>query len=209
MEGTTMPVLVQDPSDARRIRARRRANGSDRWDEVWDGVYILMPLPNDDHQGIQSRLVTVCDVAVGLPGLGLVRAGVNVTDREDKWKKNYRCPDVVVYMKGTAAENRGSHWLGGPDFAVEVVSRQDRSREKLDFYARVNVRELLLVDRYPWALELYRLHEGELVLVGRSTADEPTVLTSEVVPLSFRLVPGEERPAIEVLHHDGVQRWRA
>jgi hypothetical protein len=90
---------------------------------------------------------------------------------------------------------------------VEIISEDDRSREKLSFYAAVGVRELLLIDRDPWALELYRLRDGELDGVGRSTLDRPDTLLSTVVPLSFRLVPGDAHPRIEVTRADGGQGW--
>ena len=122
-------------------------------------------------------------------------------------KHNYRSPDVVVFLNDTKAENCDTHWFGGPDFAVEIVSPGDRSREKFEFYANVGVRELLLIDREPWRLELFRLQEGKLVEVGRSTVKEPRQLASEVAPLDLRLVPGEQRPQIEVVHHDGEQAW--
>ena len=70
------------------------------------------------------------------------------------------------------------------------------------------MRELLLIDRDPWALELYRLGEDGLALAGTSTPEQPTVLTSAVLPLAFSLVPGDPRPVIEVVHADGLQRWR-
>ena len=88
-----------------------------------------------------------------------------------------------------------------------MISKGDRARKKLGFYASVNVRGLLLVDRYPWAPELYRLVDGRLVLVGRSTIAEPAPLASEVLPLSFRLIAGDSRPAIEVRHTDGERHW--
>jgi len=69
------------------------------------------------------------------------------------------------------------------------------------------VRELLIVDRDPWALELYRLEEGELAPAGRSSVEEPEPLTSVVLPLMFRLVPGADRPSIEVRRTDGTQVW--
>jgi Uma2 family endonuclease len=167
----------------------------------------MAPLPNDEHQFLQSRLNTILDVTVGLGGTGEVRAGVNVSDREQDWKENYRCPDVAVFLRGTAARNMRTFWLGGPDFAIEIVSPDDASRDKLDFYASVGVRELLVVDRDPWQVELYRLSGRALLEVGRSTDLNSNVLRSEVVPLSFKLVAGGARPAIEVVHHDGVQRW--
>lgn len=42
-----------------------------------------------------------------------------------------------------------------------------------------------------------------MVSVGRSTPDGPKSLRSEVVPLSFRLVPGVDRPTIQVSPLDG------
>jgi Uma2 family endonuclease len=147
--------------------------------------------------------------SVGFAGLGLVRQGPGITDREEKWTKNFRCPDVAVFLNGTTAINKKTHWLGGPDFAVEVISRHDRSRKKFDFYAKVGVKELLLVDRKPWALELYRLQDGKLVLAGKSDLAQPNILVSEVVPLTFQLLVGDPRPRIEMTHVDGDQRWSA
>ena len=46
------------------------------------------------------------------------------------------------------------------------MSRFDKSRKKFGFYKSVGVRELLLVDRHPWALELYRVEAGDWALVG-------------------------------------------
>jgi Uma2 family endonuclease len=204
----TMTMLVLDRHAAQDYLSQRRASGNDRWDEVWDGVYILMPNPNIEHQGIAGRLMMlVLGPMVEMPGRGQVFPGVNVSDRFDDWTKNYRCPDIAVYLEGNPAQPRGSYWYGGPDFAVEIVSPDDRSRDKFGFYARVGVRELLLIDREPWALELYRNQGAGLALAGASTLDDPRVLTSGVLPLAFRLVPGAMRPDIEVTHSDGVQRW--
>lgn len=196
--------------DLEQIIAERRAARADRWDEVWDGVYQLMPLPNNEHQGIVGRFDRVLGTVVEDQKLGRVFPGANITDQEADWTCNYRCPDVAVFLNGTGAEDRHTHWFGGPDFAVEVVSEHDRSREKLEFYARVATRELLLVDRAPWSLELYRLGPEGLGLVGRSTIADPVVLTSAVVPLSFALAPGEgdERPQVVATHADGAPTWR-
>jgi Uma2 family endonuclease len=160
----------------------------------------MNPLPNDAHQEIQLRLGSVLVDVVDGPRLGKVRAGVNVSDREADWDKNYRCPDVVVYLNDTKAVNHNTFWHGGPDFAVEIVSPSDRSREKLNFYAKVGTRELLIVDRKPWALELYRLEDETLTRVGKSTLAKRDWLTSEVASLKFRLVAGKSRPEIEAVH---------
>jgi len=202
-----MNIIILDPFAWRALLEQRRLTGADRFDEVWDGVYIVSPLPNDEHQDISTAFATCFSIAISYTGLGKVRAGTNISDLQKHWKSNYRCPDVAVFLKGTKSRLANTHYVGGPDFAVEVVSRRDKSREKLDFYAKVDTRELLIVDRFPWALELYRLVDGILALVGKSTLEDPATLASDVLPLSLRLVPAEERPMIEVVHSDGVQSW--
>jgi Uma2 family endonuclease len=204
-----MDTPVLDPIEqAKRVRAIAESEANNH-DEVWDGVYLVSPSPNDEHQEIVMNLGTVFTILIGWTGLGLVRPGVNVSDIEDQWEHSYRSSDVVVYHNGTTARNLGTHWVGGPDFCVVIVSRNDRSRDKLDFYAKVGTRELLVVDRFLWGLELYRLQDGVLTRVGESTLGQPNILISEVLPLTFRLVEGDPRPKIEVVHADGVQRWSA
>ena len=205
-----MSLIILDPVDQTQLIAQRQATGLDRYDEVWEGVYLMSPLANNEHQTIATRLATCISIVIDIPRLGVVLAGSNVSDRVDDWKQNYICPDVAVYLKANPAQDRGTYWLGGPDFAVEVVSQYDRSREKLAIYATFNTREVLIVDRYPWALDLYRLNEaGTYDLVGRSTLDDPKILASVVLPLSFRLQPGDDRPAITIQHTDGQQNWSA
>ena len=202
-----MDVFTADPILTEKLIAERRATGADRYDEVWEGIYVMAPMANDEHQKLVTEIASVLYFSITRLGQGEVRAGVNVTDREDDWTQNLRCSDVAVFLDGAQAENRDTHWFGGPDFAVEIISPHDKSREKLDFYAKVGTRELLLVDRDPWALELYRLEHGKLNLVGRSTTGDPNALASQVVPFTWRLVAGSQRPQIHAAHSDGKQQW--
>jgi Uma2 family endonuclease len=202
-----MAALIQDIDLSRRLIAERRRLGHDRWDEVWEGVYVMNASPNDEHQEVQMRLIRVFGDVIDEPALGKVRGTVNVSDREADWGENLRCPDVVVYLNDTKAVNHNTSWYGGPDFAVEIVSPGDRSREKLDFYAKVGTRELLIVDRKPWALELYRRQDDTLTRVGKSTLAKRDWLASEVVPLKFRLVAGKSRPGIEAVHATTRKKW--
>lgn len=202
-----MAVVVLDPYEEKPLLERREAAAGSQYDEVWDGVYMLMLLPNDEHQEIVIGLSGIFLITIQWTGLGQARPGINLSDRAEGWEKNYREPDVVVFLRETAARNLGTHWVGGPDFAVEILSPHDWTRRKIPFYAQVATRELLLIDRQPWALELYRLHGDVLELVGRSTPDQPEPIASAVLPLTFRLIAGEPRPRIEVAHTDGVRRW--
>jgi Uma2 family endonuclease len=201
-------MMITDPAQVRKLKARREQSPSAPRDEVWNGVYIMSPMAGFDHQRFVTRLAMAFGAVVDLDGGAEVLAGLNVSDRVDKWRENYRIPDVAVHLPGNPAIIREAFACGGPDFAVEVLSEGDLARRKLDFYAKVNTRELLLLDRDPWSLELYRLTEGRLALVGVSTPEKPDILTSEVLPLTFRLVPGEGRPTLELSRVDGGQTWR-
>lgn len=203
-----MATLINDPDLEQRIREEREVSGSDRFDEVWDGVYVMAPMPNNEHQDVAAKMLTAFVIALDWTGLGHVLGGVNVSDREVDWTHNYRIPDVAVFLHGGTAKNCGTHWWGGPDFAVEIISPKDGARDKLPFYEQVGVRELLLIDRDPWRLEMFRLIDGELKPVGAVDVARGGSLTSQVLPLRFQLVASEIRPQIEVLHVDGIQHWR-
>lgn len=202
-----MMMVVLDPTEQRRLKRERALTGADRFDEVWDGVYMMSPIANNEHQWLATQLSLVIGAAVRQPEDGLVFAGCNVSDREAGWTKNYRCPDVAVFLTGNPAKDCDTHWLGGPDFAVEIVSPNDRSRDKLDFYARVGVRELLILDRKPWRLELYRLHDGSFNRVGTSSTQKPAVLTSAVLPLSFTLLEAKPRPKLHIRATERGKTW--
>lgn len=199
-------MFISDPMTEDQIKARRAASGAGQYDEIWDGVYVVAPFPNDEHQEIVAELIAAFHAVVVAAGLGKVRPNVNVSDRDEGWTENYRGPDVAVFLRGTKAVNRKTHWVGGPDFAVEILSEGDRAREKLDFYAKVHVREVLIVDRSPWRLELYRLARRRLGLAGVSTPEASETLASKVLPVRFRLLADRPRPSIEIVHADG-RRW--
>jgi len=167
----------------------------------------MAPAADNEHQRMACDLFSVFDVAVNRAGLGWAAAAVNVSEREHGWRKNYRVPDVAVFLKGNPAEDCGTFWHGGPDLAVEIVSPRDRTRKKIPFYEKIGTRELLVIDRRPWRLALYRGSDGRLNLDGESTFATPLDLISGVVPLSFRLAGTEALPRILVCHRDGRQQW--
>jgi Uma2 family endonuclease len=196
-----MATLIHD------LIAERETTGSDRFDEVWEGAYMMTPLANDEHQQIANRIAYILQNLVEWPGLGDVRTPTNLSDREEGWEHNYRVPDVAVFLKAGKAKNHGTHWSGPADLLVEIISPGDKSREKLSFYAAIGVREVLLVDRDPWALELYELHDSTLQLMNRDTLEQPARISLAVLPLDLRLQPGATRPAIEVMHRGTPDRW--
>ena len=43
-----MATLVIDPPLEQRLREDRHARGADHHDEVWNGVYVMTPMPNNE-----------------------------------------------------------------------------------------------------------------------------------------------------------------
>ena len=202
-----MAVLVLDPNLEEQILAERAASDGDQYDEVWEGVYIVTPLPNDEHQEIVSALDSILHEVIAWPKLGKVRAGVNLSDRGEGWEKNYREPDVAVFLGDGKAINHGTHWQGAADFLVEIISPGERTREKIPFYDRIGVVELLVIDRDPWTLELYCRQDGQLTKVAQSTLSVGGALTSQSVGLTFQLLPGDARPQLQVTHRGSARQW--
>lgn len=199
--------MILDRDMEERLLADRASRGADRFDEVWEGIRMMAPASNDEHQELVMELSAILHEVLGRSGAGEVRPGVNVSDRQENWEQNYRVPDVAVFLSGGHARNLGAFWLGGPDFAIEIVSPGDKTRDKLPFYEHTGMRELLVVDRDPWQLELFRRIDGCLQSVGRSAPDQRLLLTSDVIPFTFQLLPGPQRPTIEVSWLAQQRKW--
>lgn len=201
-----MPTLILDPAAERQFNNLRTTAGLSQRDEVWEGVTVVMPLPDIEHQKIVAFMLRVLNQVFEPDDPVTCLPGANVSDRIEGWERNYREPDVVVVRDGGPARNCGTHWFGGPDFVLEIVSPDDQSRDKLPFYASIRTREVLILDRDPWQLELYQLRRGRLRLAGTARAGD-AVLASNVVPLTFALVRGRPRPKIRITHAETGQDW--
>jgi Uma2 family endonuclease len=195
-------VRIVDRDIAREFIRERQERGIDLYDEVWDGVYVVPPLVNNPHQLLVSGLTVALYEVVTTTGRGVVLPGANVSDRRRGWDKNFRDPDVVVVLKGSRAVDCGTHWMGGPDFLVEVQSPGDDTEEKLPFYSQLGVRELLIVHRDTRQLRLLRPDGRQLVEVGPSDFQGKKRLVSEVVPVAFRRKVVRGTPRTEVQRTD-------
>ena len=202
-----MDKLITDPHVSERLIDERRARGAGKFDEVWEDVYIMAPAPNDEHQEIVTRFARPLLDVVEDAGVGQVRLGINLASDPDDWERDYRVPDVAVFLNDSPAVCHEAFWSGPPDFLVEIVSPWDKTREKLSFYSKIGTRELLVVDRDPWRLELYRLQGQTLAVVAEIAPGDTAAIESAVLPLRFRLVPGEPRPTIDITGTDLARSW--
>jgi Uma2 family endonuclease len=202
-----MAMLIENPRLEEELIGQRKSSGTDHHDEVWEGVYFMPPMANTEHQQIILRFSCVLGAVVDGPGLGMALPGANLAASAENWEHDYRVPDVVVFLADTAAKNHDAFWTGAADFVIEITSPRDRTYEKLPFYSRIGVCELLIVNRQPWAIELYWQQDGSLRKTGESTIERSDVLASQKLPLAFRLIPGPNRPQIEVRHTTTGERW--
>ncbi len=114
---------------------RRRSLGQDRFDEMWEGEYHVVPGPDGRHADIDDQLTQRLGPrarAAGLHGRGNLNLGVS---------DDYRVPDHAYLREAEWAVYHRSAAI-----VVEVVSPGDESRRKLDFYFRHGVEEVLIVD---------------------------------------------------------------
>src|ERR1051326_2186245 len=86
---TCMATMILDPELERDLRDQRAAWGGDRFDEVWEGIYIMSPLADNEHQEIALQLGAAIRAAVGWDNPIKILPGANVSDREDGWEFNY------------------------------------------------------------------------------------------------------------------------
>jgi Uma2 family endonuclease len=196
-------VLILDPELARALIVERQKRGIDKYDEVWDGVYVMPATASNPHQELVLSLCIILGQSIGAPQGGVVLPGANVSDRRKGWESSHRCPDVVVVLQGSRAVDCTTHWFGGPDFLVEIQSPNDDTEQKIPFYSRIGVRELLNIQRDTRRLRLFR-HDGQqLTLVEPSDFQGQKWLVSEVVPLAFRQKASRRHPRTELRRTDG------
>jgi hypothetical protein len=58
-----MTMLIKDPRLEENLIESRKRTDADRWDEVWEGVYVVSPLPNIEHQEIVSCFDTLASLS--------------------------------------------------------------------------------------------------------------------------------------------------
>ena len=182
--------------------------GADRYDEVWEGVTMMAPMANNQHQWLATKLSHIFQTQLTDEGSSIF-AGCNISDSIEGWQDNYRCPDVAVFLAECSAQDCGTHWYGGPNLAVEITSSGDRTREKIEFYERVGTAEFLIVDRHPWQLELFILDDsGRLRSSSKATIDTGYVV-SNVTQLEWSLASHiSTRPCLVLKSTKSDQVWQ-
>jgi Uma2 family endonuclease len=155
-----MPMLVMDPPPAEieTFLERRRQWGADLHDEVWEGVYRVVPAPDFGHSATSAQVARMLAAPASAAELTVTDA-FNLGNSKD----DFRVPDVGLHRPGA-----GGTWLPTAALVVEVVSPGDDSWKKLSFYAAHGVDELLIVDPRKQSVDWLGLVDGEYRPIERS-----------------------------------------
>jgi len=177
---TTMRAIWREvPED---FLKQRHSWGADKKDEMWDGVLHLATRLSPAHQLFAGNLVLALVPIAKAKGLKAV-LGVAIF-RPEAGDQDYRIPDLVVFKPSQFSE-RGVE--GACELAVEVLSPADETYDKLDFYARVGVRELWVLDPESCVPEIFTLRDRRY---EKLAADPSGAVASAILGVSLRPVDG-------------------
>lgn len=150
-------MLGSMPAHVAALVERRRSLGIDLHDEVWEGDYHMAPAPHPWHGYLDDEIAAALrPVArrVGLYGTGPFNLG---------GPDDYRVPD-----RGLQRTLPATTFASTAALVVEIVSPDDETWAKLDFYAGHRVDELVIVDPTQRSVTWLALEEDRYVEVRTS-----------------------------------------
>ncbi len=156
--------------------------------ELFEGEVFVSRAPGLPHQTVLANLLFLLQlhlkehpVAKVWPNPGVIFDNFNAA-----------LPDIVFVSKEhIPAIASGDKVTGAPDLAIEIVSpgaeneRRDRI-VKRQAYSKFGVREYWVVDSYTETIDVYRLDQGQLLLVTTLTNSDQ--LTTPLLPAFTCLV---------------------
>ncbi len=155
-----MKTVVLDPlpTEVTQLIAQRRLLGLDRYDELWEGVYHMVPAPGVPHALVEPELLRVLRPFADAAGLR-ASGPFNLGEAGD-----FRVPDIGYHRD----PDPQLVFLPSAEVVVEILSPGDESYDKLPFYAARGVVEVLIVDPSVRRLTCLRLESGRYGEIERS-----------------------------------------
>ncbi len=175
-----MRAATPVPAD---LLAERRRLGHDKFDEMWEGELHLVPPANEEHQRIGGHLLATLFALVEESGLHL-RHEIGLFDPAIPEPTSYRQPDLAVFSDAVRTE-RGID--GAAHLVVEIRSPGDESFQKLPFYERMGVGEVLIIDRDTKSVRRWALTDRDLV---EAQADRDGWHHLAAIPVALRTNAG-------------------
>lgn len=148
--------------------------------EIVNGVLLITPAPNPDHQSIAARLTYYLFMHVELAGRGRVFPTPIDVELEPK---NVFQPDVVVLLNAHLDRVAAKKIIGAPDLVIEIASPGTATYDrvsKYDVYARAGIPEYWIVKPTNRTIEVLILENGEYYSSGIFRGEQP--LSSRIVP---------------------------
>ncbi|MGH9184976.1 MAG: Uma2 family endonuclease [Acidimicrobiales bacterium] len=128
-------VLGTPPPELEALITKRRSLGQDRYDEIWQGEYHMAPAPHFWHGYVDNEVTVLLSPLAKRAGLvGTTAFNLGEPD-------NFRVPDQGWHRSVPSAV-----FVPTAALVVEIVSPNDETWQKLDFYAAHAVDELLIAD---------------------------------------------------------------
>lgn len=165
----------------------RQQTGATRWDEIWEGVLHMPPMPNRDHQELEGDLEWWLHEWWEGTGDNRVYHQINLAGIGG-WPSNYRIPDLVLLSPDRFHIDHNEYFEGPPNVVVEIRSPGDETLEKMPFYASLRVPEVWIIDRDTRVPEVHVFVGGEY----RSAApDADGWILSEATGIMLRADAGK------------------
>jgi Uma2 family endonuclease len=160
-------VVGTRPPELDALIAKRRAQGLDLFDELWNGEYHMNPAPHSRHGDLDFQLpILLAQLAKerGLFSKGVFNLGTT---------ENYRVPDL-----GFTRDRTNDTYVATAVLVIEIVSPGDETFEKLPHYRDCGVEEVVVIDPLSTTVRIFR---------GLVEVDESTVLGFTASWLSSQL----------------------
>ncbi|MGH3794642.1 MAG: Uma2 family endonuclease [Pseudonocardiaceae bacterium] len=159
----------------------RRRLGLDERDEMWNGVLHMVPPLREPQKEVSGELFLVLGPLAQQHGLRGCYATALFRTSDD-----YRVPNQLYCRP----EHRSERLAKGAELVVEIRTGDDETYEKIDFYARLGVHEVLILHPEARRVELLRAVGGRLLPVS---GDVEGAVRSDVVGALFATVDGRLR----------------
>jgi len=145
----TLVVVGDPPTEIQAFIERRKSLGLDGSDEVWDGVHHMVPHAGMRHARVQRQLERLLEPLAEANGLYLT-GEFNLGKPTD-----YRVPDFGIHRDETTDVYVASAVVVG-----EVISPNDETWAKFDFYAQSGVSEIVVADPLRKKIQAFSLGEN-------------------------------------------------
>jgi Uma2 family endonuclease len=149
-----MPTLLPE------VVALRKRTGADQYDEMWEGVLHMPPVPSRFHQDLEFSMESYLRIHWARPCGAKVYHQINLAS-VGGWPNSYRIPDLLLLKPERFAIDRNEYFEGAPNVVVEIHSPGDESYEKFSFYAELGVPEVWVIHRDTREPEIYTLRRGK------------------------------------------------